>query len=301
MRLSLIVGLMFAAAPAIAAPPPSGPIVKDGVEITVTPNGHSSQGVVEVTLDVEARADVAATRLGFRSMRGVTAVDCLKGANRFVKADAYAQADLKGPGTPRMVSGDWVRPSDDSFMYAVTLRVCGDPTPAPPLLNAKPGRLPVVTMGTAAPAPAPTSSAPTAPALTSPAAAPPPSTEPTPPARMAMATSPRPAPSSPPPSSSPPAPTFRAKPGGRGVAQVAASPTAQGAQRVLDRLHSLITPPLTSGVEAATVQSAQVFRASVTGFVSLSDAQAFCARAASVSKTCWVHWKAAEPTKPGRP
>jgi hypothetical protein len=285
LRLSLIASLMFAA-PALAAPPPSGPIVKDGVEITVSPNGHSSQGVVEVTLDVEARADVAAGRLGFRSMRGVTAVDCLKGANRFVKADAYAQADLKGPVTPRVVSGDWVRPSDDSFMYAVTLRVCGDPTPAPASPTAKPGRLPVVTMGTSAPAP--TSSGPTPPAP----AAPPATAAPTP-IRVAMAISAKPTASSP-----PPPPTFRASAAGRGVAQVAASPTAQGAQHVLDRLHSLITPPLTSGVESATVQNAQVFRASITGFISLSDAQAFCARAASVSKTCWVHWKAAAPAKP---
>jgi hypothetical protein len=74
---------------------------------------------------------------------------------------------------------------------------------------------------------------------------------------------------------------------------VAASDTAQGAQHVLDRLHTLIAPPLTGGVEAATVNNVHVFRASVSGFVSLSDAQAFCARAASVSKTCWVHWKAA--------
>jgi hypothetical protein len=287
LRLTLIAGLMFVAAPALAAPPPSGPIVKDGVEITISPNGHSSQGVVEVTLDVEARADVAANRLGFRSMRGVTAVDCLKGANRFVKADAYAQADLKGAVTPRVVSGDWVRPSDDSFMYAVTLRVCGDPTPAP--APPKPGRLPVVTMGTTATAP--TSSAPTSPAPTTP-----PSTAPTPPIRVAMAVSAKPAPSSPP---SPP--TFRASAAGRGVAQVAASPTAQDAQHVLDRLHSLITPPLTSGVEPVMVHNAQLFRASVTGFVSLGDAQAFCARAASVSKTCWVHWKAAAPAKPGHP
>jgi hypothetical protein len=102
-----------------------------------------------------------------------------------------------------------------------------------------------------------------------------------------MATSPTPAPSSPVP------PSFRSSATGRGVAQVAASDSAQGAQHVLDRLRALITPPLTSGVEAATVNNAHVFRASVAGFVSLSDAQAFCARAASVSKTCWVHWKAA--------
>jgi hypothetical protein len=104
-----------------------------------------------------------------------------------------------------------------------------------------------------------------------------------------MATAPKPAVAALPPRE------IRAKADGRGVAQVAASPTAQGAQRVLDRLHALITPPLTGSVEPATVNNAAVFRASVVGFVSLSDAQAFCARAASVSKTCWVHWKAAAP------
>ncbi len=115
-----------------------------------------------------------------------------------------------------------------------------------------------------------------------------------------MAATPKP---TPPPSStaSSSPPSFHASAGGRGVAQVAASPTAQGAQHELDRLHALITPPLTSGVEAAQVGGAQVFRASVSGFDTLRDAQAFCARAASVSKTCWVHWKtaAAAPAKPG--
>jgi len=82
------------------------------------------------------------------------------------------------------------------------------------------------------------------------------------------------------------------------VAQVAASPTAQGAQHVLGQLRALITPPLAGSVEAATVKNAAVFRASVAGFVSLGDAQAFCARAASVSKTCWVHWKTPAPAPP---
>jgi hypothetical protein len=257
----------------MAASPASGPIVKDGVEISILPGGPSSGGVTEVTLDVEARSEDAATRLGFRSMRGQTAIDCLKGANRFIKADAFALADLKGPATPRVVSGDWVRPSDDSFMSGVTIRVCGDPVPAPAAAaRVAPGRLPVVTMGTS-PSPAPPQVASTPP-----------------PTRLAMAAPP------PPGASSPPARAFRTSATGRGVAQVAASDTAQGAQQVLDRLHSLIAPPLTSGVEAATVNNAHLFRASVSGFVSLSDAQAFCARAASVSKTCWVHWKAAAPS-----
>jgi hypothetical protein len=267
---------MSVAAPAMAAPAASGPIVKDGVEITVLPHGApSADGTLEVTLDVEARSDDAASRLKFRSMRGVTAIDCAKGANRFIKADAFALADLQGAPTPRMVSGDWVRPSQDSFMSGVTARVCGAAPPAAPVTS---GPLPVVSSGESA---APPSPRPRVAATL-------------PPARMEAA--PTPAASSPPVAqAAPPARAFRASASGRGVAQVAASDTAQGAQHVLDRLHTLIAPPLTSGVEAATVNNVHLFRASVAGFVSLSDAQAFCARAQSVSKTCWVHWKAAAP------
>jgi hypothetical protein len=272
---------MSAAAPATAAPAASGPLVKDGVEINILP--HSAPpagGIAEVTLDVEARSDDSATRLGFRSMRGLTAIDCARGANRFVKADAFALADLKGPATPRVVSGDWVRPSADSFMSGVTARVCGEAPPAAPVAS---GPLPLVTSGESAAPSAPSPSPRQRVSAT------------LPPARMAAAPTPAAASSTPAAQAAPPARAFRASASGRGVAQVAASDTAQGAQHVLDRLHTLIAPPLTSGVEAATVNNVHLFRASITGFVSLSDAQAFCARAASVSKTCWVHWKAAAP------
>ena len=275
MRLSLLIILMSAAAPAMAAPPASGPIVKDGVEISILPGGPSSGGVTEVTLDVEARSEDAASRLGFRSMRGLTAIDCLKGANRFIKADAFALADLKGPATPRVVSGDWVRPSEDSFMSGVTIRVCGETVPAP-AAAAAPGRLPVVTMGSS---PSPPPPAPPAHVASTP-----------PPTRLAMAAAPPPA------ASSPPARAFRTSATGRGVrpgrgqrhrpgrparAGPAAFPDHPAASRAAQR--------------RATVNNAHIFRASVSGFVSLGDAQAFCARAASVSKTCWVHWKAAAP------
>jgi len=270
-----LIGLLLAAAPAFAAPVAGGPIVKDGVEITILsvgPPAGGPGGIVEVTLDAEARSDAAAEKLKFRSLRGVTAVDCRLGANRFVKADAYPEADLRGQVAPRVVSGDWVKPAESSFMSGVTARVCG----ASPAQTTAAGPLPVVRLGTTL-----------APAAATSAAGPPPASPAT--ARLAMATSPKPA------AAASTTPAFRAKAGGRGVAQVAASTTAQAAQHVLDRLHALITPPLTSSVEAATVNNAAVFRASVTGFVSLGDAQAFCARAASVSKTCWVRWKAAEP------
>jgi hypothetical protein len=282
LRLFLLIGLMLAAGPALAAPGGAmvkdGPIVKDGVEINILPTAAGQSGgaggVVEVTLDVEARSDAAAARLKFRSMRGVTAVDCRLGANRFIKADAYPEANLRGEVSPRVVSGEWVQPAAASYMLAVTARVCGAALTARPTSSAASGPLPIVRMGTdSAPAPAPPTTAA--------------------PARLAMAIAPKPAPAAPPPRA------FRAKADGRGVAQVAASPTAVGAQRVLDRLQALITPPLTGSVEPATVNNAAVFRASVAGFVSLGDAQAFCARAASVSKTCWVHWKAAAPAKAG--
>jgi sporulation related protein len=277
VRPSLLIGLVLAAGPALAAP--SGPIVKDGVEISILPGAGPAGpgGIVEVTLDVEARSDAAAAKLKFRSMRGVTAIDCRVGANRFIKAEAFPEANLRGDVSPKVVSGEWVQPAAESYMLAVTARVCGAAPAARPMTTAASGPLPIVRMGTGAAAPAPASPAPTS----SPPA--------TPPARIAMAMAPKPALAAPPPRA------FRAKADGRGVAQVAASATAQGAQHVLDQLHALITPPLAASVEAATVKNAAVFRASVAGFVSLGDAQAFCARAASVSKTCWVHWKAAAP------
>ena len=293
MRPFPLIGLLLAAAPAFATPVAGGPIVKDGVEITILsvgPPAGGPGGVIEVTLDAEARSDVAADKLKFRSLRGVTAVDCRLGANRFIRADAYPEANLGGQVVPKVVSGDWVKPAESSFMSGVTARVCG----AAPAQTAASGPPPVVTLGSRtspAPPPAAMPAATSAAAIASPPAPPTPS----PPARMAMATSPKPA------AQAPTAPAYRAKAGGRGVAQVAASATAQGAQQVLDRLHALITPPLTSSVEAATVNNAAVFRASVIGFVSLGDAQAFCARAASVSKTCWVHWKAAEQAPVHRP
>jgi hypothetical protein len=92
----------------------------------------------------------------------------------------------------------------------------------------------------------------------------------------------------------PPAPPAQlaarpAIPGVRAVAQVAASSSAKDAQHVLNQLRAQITPPLTGSVEAAVVNNAHLFRASVSGFSSMEAAKAFCARAASVSKTCWVH------------
>jgi hypothetical protein len=284
VRASPLVVLLLAAAPAFAAPVASGPIVKDGVEINILSVGAPGPGgVVEVTLDAEARSDAAAEKLKFRSLRGVTALDCRQGANRFIKADAYPEANLRGQMTPRIVSGDWVKPADSSFMSGVTTRICGGARAA--AASAPSGPLPVVTLGTKTLGTSTlgTSTLGTKTLGTSTLGT---STLGTKTLGTRSVT--------PAPAQAAATPAYRAKAGGRGVAQVAASANAQGAQHVLDRLHALITPPLTTSVEAATVNNAAIFRASVTGFVSLGDAQAFCARAAAVSKTCWVHWKAAD-------
>jgi len=120
LRASLLIALLFAAAsaPAVwAAPAPTGPIVKDGLEINILPAlapASGSGGVFNVGLDMEARTDDAAHRLGFRSLHGVTAIDCRQGANRFVEAEAYTEAGMMGQGTARAVRGKLVRPRHDS-------------------------------------------------------------------------------------------------------------------------------------------------------------------------------------------
>jgi hypothetical protein len=329
VRPALLIGLLLVAAPAAAiAGGAPAPIFKDGVEITILPLDGAAPGpagLTQVSLDLEVKTEEAAQRLGFRSMRGVTEVDCRQHANRFVKADSFDQPALKGAPRPRLVTGNWVSPNPDSYMFAVTQRICTAAapgsapsvassaptamhaaavraTPSPRVLapaSAPSGPLPVVT-ATALPPPAP---APTQMAVAPPA--PPPMPQPTAPEHVAMAyasSPPRPAatpaaarpkPAEP---AQPSAPAWSAKPDGRGVAQVAAAASAKDAQRVLNQLHGLITPPLTPTVEAAVVQNASIYRASVVGFASLADAKAFCARAASVSKTCWVHWKATKPS-----
>jgi len=281
----------LAAAPATPTSVAAGPIMKDGVEISILPHvatGGGPDAVSEVGLDIEARTTDAATRLGFRSLRAATAIDCRQSSNRFVSATAFDQPDLAGQGKPRAVSGEWVQPTSDSYMAAVIARVCA--SPAQPTPTRPP---PVVTAVVDTPPPAAAAAAPAAVAATP--APPPPepaassAPPPAPPATVRMGpvrAAPAPAPAAGPP-----------KPPGPWVAQVAASPDARDAQRVLDRLRGQITAPLTTAVEPASVAGAQVYRASVVGFASAADAKAFCSRAASVSKTCWAHLKAAAPAK----
>ena len=83
--------------------------------------------VTEVGLDLEAKTAEAATRLGFQSLHAIADVDCSKGANRFINAEAYDQPSLAGPGRPRNVTGQWVQPSSDSYMAVVIGRVCAAP------------------------------------------------------------------------------------------------------------------------------------------------------------------------------
>jgi len=284
LRPPLLIALLLATASAPAAfAAPAAPILKDGLEITVLPTlapANGSGGVFNATLDMEARTDDAAHRLGFRSLRSVTAIDCHQGANRFVEAEAYAETGLMGQGTARTVSGKWVRPADDSYMAQVLARVCvgGAPAPttAPTPSYAGSGPLPVVTNTS----------------LAEPAAhpVPPPAASVTAPMRVAHRTAAPTAHAYPPPPAPPAqAVAHAAVPGVKAVAQVAASSSAKDAQRVLNELHAMISPPLAGSIEPAVVNNAHLFRASVSGFTSMEAAKAFCARAASVSKTCWVH------------
>jgi len=340
LLLSALVAASAHAHGAPPAPPPAAPITKDGVEITVLPQvsgGGGPPSVIHIGLDMEAKTTAAVTRLGFESLRAVADIDCGKAANRFITATAFDQPALAGPGRARVVTGQWVQPSSDSYMAAVIAQVCeahtavaasSRPPPvvkemaaAPPPPAAAPAHAaaaspaPAVAAPEAAPAPQPSppqvvkfSGGHPVPA---PTAAPPPAAAPAPPpAAPATAVAPPAAPqpsgpevvrfSSAPAGAAPAtaAPSFIPKVAGDRIAQVAASASEHDAEKVLRELKGLIAPPLTTTIEQAVVGTAHVYRADVVGFATAADAKAFCRSAAQISKTCWVRAKNDEPAKP---
>jgi hypothetical protein len=311
LRLLLVLGLVVGAAPAWAAADqaaPQQPIVLGGVEVTILPTIAPASGpesAMTVQIDVEARTDEATRLLGFKSLLGETTIDCRSGANRFEKAAAYDQPDRQGPPRSSHLSGQWVTPASGSYMAKVTERVCASRTTsavAAPAVIEAPSPPPAASHPTTSPPASPTPEAaaaavpPAAGAQPAPQAsvtpAPPPEA---PPKVVVMAPPAAPAPVA---SSKSASPTTRPARPGKVVAQVAAAPDARAAQKVLDRLRDLIAPPLSTKVEAATVQNVKLYRASVDGFATVADARAFCAKAAGVSKTCWVHVGALPTAKP---
>jgi hypothetical protein len=317
----------LAAANAAAPSSGAGPIFKDGVQITIQlASGGAQSAVTEVGLDIEATTSDAATRFGFHSLRAVADVDCARGVNRFVSAEAYDQPGFGGPGRPRTITGAWVAPTPDSFMAPVVARVCasqkvaaaGPPPvvkamapPAPPKVAApqRAGALPKVTsppptasaLPPAAPAPQVAAqpvpqAAPQLASADAPAAAPPSAPPPAPPLVVKMGAAAPPAPSraySPEPA--PHTASYIPRVAGDRVAQVAASASLPDAQKVLRALKPLIAPPLTTSIEQAVVGAAHVYRADVVGFQTAADAKAFCRSAAQWSKTCWVRAKGDAP------
>ena len=286
---------------------------------------------------MEAKTTAAVTRLGFESLRAVADIDCGKAANRFISATAFDQPALAGPGRARVVTGQWVQPSSDSYMAAVIAQVCAAHT----TVAAASRPLPVVKEMAAAPPPpvaappAHVAAAPPAsrrarggarPRPAEPAAGgqvqrrapvPAPTAAPPRPPRRRRRLQRRPPPVAPPaapPPSAPEvvklsgapagaapasaAPSFIPRVAGDRIAQVAASASQHDAETVLRELKGLIAPPLTTTIEQAQVGAAHVYRADVVGFASAADAKAFCKSAAHISKTCWVRAKGDEPAKP---
>ncbi len=268
MRRLPVVGLAFAltSAAAWAAPAVHDLIARDGVEVGILPAiapDTPAGTVVGVALDVEARTDAAARRLGFRSLHAIARVDCRARASQVVEAETFDQPNLTGAGRAQTVSKAWVHPAAGSYMSTVADRVCasaGEPQGPAPAIK--------VTLDSA-PAPA----------------------RPTPP-------SPTPAANAPvPPAATPPLP-----PPALGLeAQVAASRTAADARKALASLGTLIAPPLAASVQPALVGGKRFYRASIGGFASLASARAFCVQAIRVIGRCWVRQGAASPRKPATP
>jgi hypothetical protein len=298
LLLSALVAASAHAHAASSAPTSAAPITKDGVEITVLPQvsgGDGPPSVIHVGLDMEAKTTAAVTRLGFESLRAVADIDCGKAANRFISATAFDQPALAGPGRARVVTGQWVQPSSDSYMAAVIAQVCAAHTAVaassrpPPVVKEMAAAPPPP--APAAAAPAQVAAAPPAPAVAPPEAAPA-APQPSPPQVVRFGG----APAGAAPAAS--APTFIPRVAGDRIAQVAASADVHDAEKVLRELKGLIAPPLTTTIEQAQVGAAHVYRADVVGFASAADARAFCKSAAHVSKTCWVRAKGDEPAKP---
>ena len=306
MRLALLTGLLLAATPVLAAPP--GPIETQGVEITMSPRIAPAgwpATMLQLGLDIEAKSDEAALKLGFRSMGAVVDIDCSRGVNRVVSAETHAQANLQGVATPKPVSSQWMTPAPNSLILPVVQRACANQAAAPVAPagavppTAAAGPPPRVTTGQGAPpagGPVTTAHAPPAAPPAAAAAAHPPTT--TPPATAAVV---HPPPTSPPTTAAASQPPGPPRPPGNVVAQLTASPTAQGAQRVLAQVRGQIAPPLAGVVEQATVNGLQVYRASVTGFATQQDGRAFCAQVASVAKTCWVYTRSSRPAAAATP
>lgn len=320
---ALLLSALLAATSAAAPVTATGPILKDGVEITILlASGGSQSPVTQVNLDIEATTGDAATRFGFHSLRAVADVDCARGVNRFVSAEAYDQPAFGGPGRARTVTGVWVTPTPDSFMAPVLARVCTGQTvaaagpppvvremaqPAPPKVTSPPPTAralppaappPAAPQAAAqAPAQAPVQVASEAPPPAAADAAPPP----TPPLVVKMGAAPAAAASAPRAAAAPQTAAYVPKVAGDRVAQVAASADLHDAEKVLRELKPLIAPPLTSTIEQAVVGSAHVYRADVVGFQTAADAKAFCRSAAPWSKTCWVRAKGDAPAAAPKP
>ena len=320
---ALLLSAQLAATSAAAPVTATGPILKDGVEITILlASGGSQSPVTQVGLDIEATTSDAATRFGFHSLRAVADVDCARGVNRFVSAEAYDKPGFDGPGRPRTVTGAWVAPTPDSFMAPVLARVCSGQTvaaagpppvvremaqPAPPKVASPPPRAAPPTaraLPPAAPPPAVASAPQAAPQVAS--EAPPPAAAdaappPAPPLVVKMGAAPGAAAYAPRAAAAPQAAAYVPKVAGDRVAQVAASADLHDAEKVLREVKPLIAPPLTSTIEQAVVGSAHVYRADVVGFQTAADAKAFCRSAAQWSKTCWVRAKGDAPATAPKP
>ena len=249
-----------------------------------------ADGAQKVRLQGEAADEEMAERLGYRSMRSSVEINCETRRDRVVEMEVFPQHDLKGPGQKRPVPGGWVQPSEDAYLADVIRTVCRAPRPAAAEVVAQvatetPQLRPALDTATK-PSPRPAASAPARAAKAVPpplilARSEPPGPAPArsdPPAPRLMAVV-APAPASPSPARTP-TPTLQA--------QVGALSSEAAARRALDKLSPTLPRGLSTRVETATVGGRTYYRAMITGFAALSQAQAFCVEQRSRAAPCMV-------------
>lgn len=258
---------------ALAAGVATTPIIDDGVSVSIARIGavnRVSGKIDAVELRIEVVDDQTAALRGYRSMASVVDIDCSGERDRVRSARAFELAHLSGPSHAHSVSGEWVRPTPEAYLAKVIKLVCS---------NQRLGRPPAASVQAApapgaAPAHAPSSDAATQKVSIS---------EPAPQSRTGAV------------SADPSAPRTNIAAGrsagaqpARPRVQVASSASRRAAEQALGTVSPEVRAPLAGEVEAAKVRGKTVYRSVVANFVSVSDAQAFCADMKARRRACVV-------------
>lgn len=99
--------------------------VKNDFVVAVRERGKTSAGIIEgVTLQGEVVSNEAERAMGYRSMKSVVNVDCVRRRDLVTHMSVYPRSGAKGEAIQRQVPGGWAQPSPDAYLSDVIASVC---------------------------------------------------------------------------------------------------------------------------------------------------------------------------------